>query len=113
MKIAQSKHSDAPTRKAPLLSLVPDPLEEMTTENSISYMLRTVPADADSAKYKKYVRVLSGAESVRTMLRWVNDSNQVIIGLDVTDAPAQHNMYLNMLQGTALALFKQEADKAA
>ena len=113
MKIVPSKHSDAPTKKAPLLSLVPDPLKEMTTENSISYMLRTVPADADSAKYKKYVRVLSGAEAVRTMLRWVNDSSQVITGLNVTDGPDQHNLYLNMLQGTALALFKQDADKAA
>ena len=47
------------------------------------------------------------------MLRWVNDSSQVITGLNVTDGPAQYNMYLNMLQGTALALFKQEADKAA
>ena len=47
------------------------------------------------------------------MLRWVNDSSQVITGLNVTDGPDQHNLYLNMLQGTALALFKQAAGKAA
>ena len=113
MKIVPSKHSDAPTKKAPLLPLIPDPLDEMTSENSISYMLRTVPADANSSTYKKYVRVLSGSETVRTMLRWGKDTQQVIVGLNVTNAAAQFNLYLNMTTGTAAALLRQHAKDAA
>jgi hypothetical protein len=44
---------------------------------------------------------------VRTMLRWAQDTNQVLVGLNVTAGPAQYNMYMNMIQGTAMALFRQ------
>jgi hypothetical protein len=63
---------------------VPDPLDEMTLENSISYMLRTVLADGNSATFKKYVCVLCGSETVRTMLCWAQDTNQVLVGLNIT-----------------------------
>jgi hypothetical protein len=112
MKYVLPKH-DAPTKKTPLLPLVPDPLDEMTSENSISYMLCTVPADANSATFKKYVRVLCRSETVRTMLRWTQDTNQVLVGLNVTAGPAQYNMYMNMIQGMAMALFRQYATEAA
>jgi hypothetical protein len=112
MKKVLPKH-DAPTKKVPLLPLVPDPLDEMTSENSISYMLRTVSADANSATFKKYVRVLCGSKTVRTMLRWAQDTTQVLVGLNVTAGPARYNMYMNMIQGTAMALFRQYAAEEA
>jgi hypothetical protein len=113
MKIATSKHSDAPTKKALLLPLVPDPLDEMTSNNSISYMLRMATTDAASATFKKYIHVLTRSETVRTMLRWAQDTNQVLVGLNVTAGPAQFNMYMNMVQGIAMALFYLYAAEAA
>ncbi len=76
MKVAPTV-SHGNCKKAPLLPLVPDPLDEMTHENSVSYQLCTKPGVATSDKYKKTVRVLDGSESIRTILRWANDSLQV------------------------------------
>ena len=108
MKVVPPKNESS-TKKAPLLPLLPDALDEMTLENSVSYMLRTVPADANSPQYKKYVRVLTGSESVRTKLRWAQDTQQVMTGLNVTTGPNMYNMYMNLSSGTALALFRQNA----
>jgi hypothetical protein len=99
MKNILPKH-DAPTKKAPLLPLVPDPLDEITSETSISYILSTVPADTNSATFKKYVRVLSGSKTVRTMLCWAQDTTQVLVGLNINAGPAQYNIHINMIQGT-------------
>jgi hypothetical protein len=83
MKNVLPKHN-SPIKKALLLPLVSDPLNKMTSENSISYMLRTVPAYANSATFKKYVRVLCRSETVRTMLHWAQDTNHVLVGLNIT-----------------------------
>ena len=59
MKVVPPKNNGT-SKKAPLLPLIPDPLDEMSQENSTSYMLRVNPTDAGSPTYKKYVRILSG-----------------------------------------------------
>ena len=104
MKIAPTKHSSS-TKKDPLLPLVPDPLDEMRTENSVSYNVRADPTDRDSSTYKKYVRILSGSESIRTILKWAEDTTQVIEGLNVTDVAVAYTMLYNMMGGSAQASF--------
>ena len=96
MKVAPQKHAPS-TKKAPLLPLIPDPLDEMTKENSVSYKLRTKVADPDSDKYSKTVRVLDGSESIRTILRWGSDSMQVCSGLGLADGPDLYQTHLNLL----------------
>lgn len=109
MKIAPSKNNPNP-KKAPLLPLIPDPLDEMTAENSVSYSLRTNPTDADSAKYKKTVRVLSGTESIRTVLRWSADTTQVLRGLNVTTGPEKYDILQDLLSNSALAVFRKSIE---
>ena len=109
MKVVPSKN-DKPTKKAPLLPLVPDPLDEMSSENSISYSLRTDPTDADSSTYKKYVRVLDGSENPRTVLKWAADTAQVLRGLNVTNGPNQYQMLGDQMTSSALAIFRQKAE---
>ena len=111
MKVAPTV-SHGNRKKAPLLPLVPDPLDEMTHENSVSYQLRTKPGVATSDKYKKTVRVLDGSESIRTILRWANDSLQVCRGLGLADAPDKYEVILNLLCNSAHAVFKQKIDAA-
>ena len=54
--------------------------------NSVSWELRTVPADVNSAKYKFLVRILQGDEDPRQMVRWRLDVAKVVAGLNATDA---------------------------
>ena len=82
MKITPSA-SNSLSKRAPLLPLIPDPLDKMDHENTCSFLLRTEPADANSPTFKKYIRVLSGNESIRTVLKWGKDSMQVLRGLNL------------------------------
>ena len=111
MKVAPAA-SHGKSKKAPLLPLIPDPLDEMTHENSVSYQLRTKPGVPASDKYKKTVRVLDGSEGIRTILRWANDSLQVCRGLGLADAPDKYEVMLNILSNSAHAVFKQKIDEA-
>jgi hypothetical protein len=112
MKIVPPKQSPTPTKKNPLLPLVPDPLDEMKSENSVSFNLRTDPTDRNSSTYKKYVRVLSGSETIRTILKWAEDAAQVLLGLNVTDPKVSYTMMYNMMEGSAQANFSLKVNAA-
>ena len=101
--------TDTNGKKAPLLPLVPDHEDTMNSGNSLSYSLRTVPTDADSAHYKKYIRVITGSEDIRTVIQWRRNIEEVIKGLNVTEGPAQHNLLCNMTSGSAHSLFTIQA----
>ena len=64
MKVVLPKN-DGPSKKKPLLPLVPESEEELTASNSVSYLLRVKPSDNDSPTFKKCVRILTGDESVQ------------------------------------------------
>ena len=65
MKVVLPKNDGPVSKKKPLLPLVPDPEEELTASNSVSYHLRVKPSDNGSPTFKKYVRILTGNETVR------------------------------------------------
>lgn len=109
MKVVPTKHTS--NKNEPLLPLVPDPLDEMTNENSVSYQLLTNPADPNSPKYKKSVRVLDGSENPRTVLRWARDVHQVLRGLAVTDGTPQYQIMLDLVSSSAAALLRQKAEE--
>ena len=88
MKVVLPK-SNGSGRKPPIMSLVDDETtHELTKANSVSWDLRSTPADADSSTYKKQVRVLQGDEPIRQVLRWRADVDSVYTGLNMTAVAA-------------------------
>ena len=84
MKVVVS-HNNGTSKQAPLLPLTEDPeLYKLDKTNSVSWDLRTVPAQADSPTYKFQVRVLQGDETAREMVRWRLDVLKVCVGLNAT-----------------------------
>ena len=57
---------------------------QLDKSNSVSFDLRTVPADNDSPKYRFLIRVLQGTETPRQIIRWKQDLYKVLTGLNVT-----------------------------
>ena len=105
MKVVASKNDTGTAKREALLPLVPIPSEEMNSSNSVSYLLRVKPSDNDSPTYKKYVRVLSGSEDVRTVIQWSRDQAACITGLNLTDVGDQYTLTLNLLQGSAKTVY--------
>ena len=85
MKIAAS--SGKPSRKVDLIIPLADDEEhhKLTKENSLTWEPRTRPTDANSPTFKVQVRVLSGSESVRQMIRWKKDLDKLCTGLNAND----------------------------
>ena len=112
MKISTPKGNGGSTKKKPLLPLVPDAEEELNASNSVSYLLKVKPADANSPTFKKYVRVLSGAEEVRTVLTWSQDHAQVLRGLAMADAADIYALTSSLLTGSAKTIYTEHVEKA-
>ena len=104
MKVAVPKN-DGTSKKKPLLPLVPDPEDELNASNSVSYLLKVKPTDVDSPTFKKYIRVLTGNESVRTVLTWSEDHAQVVRGLDLTDAADVYALTTGVLTGSSKTIY--------
>ena len=90
MKIAQSTSglSQNQAKKQTLLPLVPE--EEDADAPTKTYTMDTDPGGANGgAKYKMSCRVLDGTESLRTMLNWKKQWDEVVQGLNLmTYGPA-------------------------
>jgi len=97
--------------KKELLPLVPESeLETLDSSNSVRFELKTVPSAADSATYRKHIRILTGSESVRTIVTWYKDIGTVITGLHLQDdnAGAKNRAALmrTVMSGTPKSLFE-------
>ena len=113
MKVALPKENGgANSKRVPLLPLVPEDDHELNSSNSVSYSLRVNPTDADSPTYKKYVRVLTGGEDVRTVLTWVSDTALVISGLNVTQPGNEYTLLTNLVKGSAKTIYTDFVDLA-
>ena len=110
MKVVPPKDNGGGSKKKPLLPLVPDSEDELNSSNSVSYSLRVTPSDADSPTYKKYVRVLTGSEDVRTVLTWVSDTALVITGLNITSPSNEYTLLTNLLKGSAKTIYTDYVD---
>ena len=88
------------------LPLVDDEPEEMTKSNSISYELRTNPADATSAKYKVNLRIIDGTESVRVLITWYEIVPKVLAGMDIASYTPSKSLIERNLKGVALSNFR-------
>ena len=106
MKIAQTKPTSTMTTKKPLLPLVPEvAIEELDKSNSVSYECRVNPADANSAKYKVSVRILTGSEDIRTLLTWMDNVERVVAGMNLDTHGPRTTMVCTMMRGTPQSLY--------
>ena len=106
MKIAQSTSglSQNQAKKQTLLPLVPE--EEDADAPTKTYTMDTDPGGANGgAKYKMSCRVLDGTESLRTMLNWKKQWDEVVQGLNLTTYGPAVQISRTLLQGRALTLF--------
>ena len=96
--------------KAELLPLVPESeIDILDSSNSVRYDLKTSPALADSATYRKTVRILTGSESVRTIIKWYKDVDTVLVGLNIATDNAGCILRMpiinSLMTGTPTSLF--------
>ncbi len=107
MKIGIPKESDnVRMNTKALLPLVEDEsLYVLDKSNSVSYELRTIPGDPNSAKYKFQLRVLTGTESVRAILKWHKDVQKVITGLNITTLAAGRPIMETAMRTGPMSLF--------
>jgi hypothetical protein len=107
MKVSLPKETNTKPSKM-LLPLVEDPSDyELDKNNSVSYNLRTIPADDDSPTYKCVVRVLAGNESVRSIIKWKADAIKVAKGLNAIDLASKLPIFETLMRTGPLALFGQ------
>ena len=106
MKIEAS--SGKPSRKVDLIIPLADDEEhhKLTKENSLTWEPRTVPTDANSPTCKVQVRVLSGSETVRQMMRWKKDLEKLCTGLNVTTLVSMKPIMIACVQPRVETLFE-------
>ena len=106
MKVASS--SNKPSKKVEyIIPLADDESHhKLTKANSVSWELRTIPADADSPTYKYLTRVLSGDESVRQMLRCSKDLTKVCTGLNATTLATMKPIMLACMRPRVETIFE-------
>ena len=115
MKIAPSAYQqqNAVMKKKPLLPLEPEIDDvELTKHNSVGFELRSVPAEANSAKYKVVARILTGNESLSVIIKWYKMRLKVINGLNLNTYGPQVAIIQQMLSGTVLATFNTALNDA-
>ncbi len=106
MKIAQTKPIHNMTTKKPLLPLVPEvAIKELDKSNSVTYECRVDPADADSAKCKVSVRILTGGEDIRTILTWADNVQRIVTGMNLNQRGPRTTMVRTMMRGTPVTLY--------
>ena len=111
MKIAKSAYSKDDSkgnRKVkPILPLVPeeDNLEYEDSTKVSTFKLRTVPSDADSAKYSFAIQIMDGTRSVRQAINWYNRTKKLFRGLDLTDCEAKDNLIKELVKDAPLAAY--------
>ena len=115
MKVSVPKQeTSGQSTKVALLPLTDNPaLYELGKHNSVKCELRSVPTQADSAKYSFQLRILAGTESARTILRWKTAVNQVFTGLNLTDFDTKKPIMETAMRAPALSLFHTSLEAQA
>ena len=107
MKIGKIDNGKSSKRMNAILPLVPeeDNLDYEDKTKVASFKLRTSPANADSPKYSFAIAILDGSSSARQAITWYNKVHKIFTGLDITTAPAKHNLIQELVRGAPLAAY--------
>ena len=114
MKVAQVKNETTKPKNQVLRTLTEDTTEfRLDKTNSVTFDLRTTPADADSPKYRYMVRILTGNETVQEILHWKTDVLKVCQGLNCTDRDTRRPIMEACMRTVPLANFHAALHKQA
>ena len=107
MKISQQALDSITTKGSSkmILPLVPEKVK-YKKEQMMSFRLRTDPAVDTSPTYDLYVPFVTGTEDLRACISFIQNIKKVCIGMNVTTAPAKHQMTLRVLKDTALTAYQ-------
>jgi hypothetical protein len=111
MKVVVPKSYDGGVRTPVLPLIVDETLDQPKNEDLRSFKLRTVPADANSAKYEAKIRIIHGDEHLRTVIKWTKDVQRVLTGLAIADIANKHTIVKELLRGTALTMYKSSREQ--
>ena len=106
MKIAAS--SGKPSKKADLIIPLYQNEKEsnkLSKDNSITWELYTIPTDNTSPKYKHFVRILEGDETVRQQISWRTDVIKACVGLNATTLESRRPIMEACMRTRPLTLF--------
>ena len=93
-------------REQPILPLVDDEEgKEIDDARSTTFKLRTIPTDADSAKYSFKVSIVDGTATPRQVIKWQMAMSKVFTGLNLTDAADRDRLIREMLAGAAKSAY--------
>ena len=93
-------NSENGSKNPPPLPLELDEVKE-SSQKTLTFKLRSVPADADSAKIAKVVAILDGSEDIRTAITFRHNLDTVLTGLHILDGPSQHGIVNQLTTGQA------------
>ena len=113
MKIAKFAYDNAEKqlRDKPILPLIDDEDGvEIDDSRSTTFKLRTVPAEANSAKYAYKVPIIDGSATPRQVIKWAQRVNKVFVGLAMDDHANRYNLITELTSGTAKSAFTTNAD---
>ena len=103
--------SDKEDKPKPLLPLVKDPPRKVSKENSLVLKLHTDPENEDSATYEMTIPYLSGTESIREAMKFLDDFDQACIGQNIKTGDPAFRMAQRLLTGEAKSIFQREMAK--
>ena len=89
-----------------ILPLLAEPKEYKSTD-TVTYTLRTEPANDRSPSYKFTMPKLDGASSVRECIKFATDINKVFHGMHITDPGNKIALMGDLLRGEMLSAFNQ------
>lgn len=88
-------------RDKPILPLEDEEETEIDDTRSTTFKLRTIPADADSAKYAFKVPIVDGSTTPRQVLKWGNRMTKVFTGLGMDNPVDRNNLLKEMVSGAS------------
>ena len=96
-------------KKTPILTLVDDESSyRLTKANAVSFDLKVDPDKETSASYKSMVRVLEGNETIRQLLRWRQEVDKVLAGLNAKEVAEQLSVLSALIRPSPVTMFDEE-----
>ena len=108
------KNNSSQKKAEPILTLVDDPKgHKLTKDNSVTWDVRVTPNSDTSPTFKLTVRILSGDEEIRQLIRWFSDVKKVVRGINATTFAEARPIYEALMRETPKGVFNRELELTA
>jgi hypothetical protein len=97
------------SKEVPPLSLVPDEseIEQKDEAKKAQFKLLSDPTDTTSSKYSFTMNYADGSQSIRFQIKWVQDVQKILRGMNITTPAAQHEMIQQLCSGRVLTQYNE------